>query len=126
MSSPAQWSKGRKKVKITFSHFLVDLGMGKPMVRVFFMNSIKIIGFQDFKVELICSTIRIYYINQPFLELYSETPHHPTYMGYTSLWSPMHMQKNIKKLSCGIMRLLKKMHFIFSDPLIRNWYRLIQ
>ena len=41
----AQWSKGWKKVKMTFSHIMADLGMGKRMVKVFLTNSIKIIGF---------------------------------------------------------------------------------
>ena len=120
-----QWSKGRKKVKMTFSHFLEDLGMVKPMEKVFFMNLTKIIGFWDFKVELICWTMRIYYINLWFLELYSETPHHPTY-GIHCIMIPYAYAKNIKELSCGIMRLLRKMHFIFSDPLIWNWYHLVQ
>ena len=40
-----------KKVKITFMTFsliMADLGMGKPMVMIFLMNSIKIIGYSFF------------------------------------------------------------------------------
>ena len=36
---------------LTFSRFMTDLGMGKHMVAIFLMNSIKIIGFWFFKVS---------------------------------------------------------------------------
>ena len=115
----AQWSKGWKKVKmtfLTFSNNMADLGMGKLMVKIVLMNSIKIIGFGLFKVELFCWTIQIYYINQWFLELYSETAHHCKSMRHITFWSSIHMQKYIKKLLCGNLRNRRKMHFIFSDP----------
>ena len=101
---------------LTFSHIIADLGMGKHMVKIFLMNSMKIIGFGLFKVELFCWTIQIYYINQWFLELYSETAHHCKSMRHITFWSSIHMQKYIKKLLCGNLRNRRKMHFIFSDP----------
>ena len=42
--------RGVKKVKNILSHILVVLGMGKYIPKVFIMNSVKIIGFQDFEV----------------------------------------------------------------------------
>ena len=48
----AQWSKGRKKVKITFLQIVVVLGMGKHMAKIFFKNSIKLTGFQEFEVGI--------------------------------------------------------------------------
>ena len=43
-------AKGREKVWMTFLHNVFALGMGKQMMKVFFMNSIKIIDFRTLKL----------------------------------------------------------------------------
>ena len=51
-------------------------------------------------------------------ENHYETPHHPTYMEYESFSFAIQIQRYSKKLSCGIIKLLRKINFIFSEPLI--------
>ena len=69
-TDPCTVVEGAEKSQNDFFAYFGCLGMGKHIKNVLFMNSIKILGFQEFEVWKFLWYIEFYYINQWLLELY--------------------------------------------------------